>query len=100
VERAVQVLDGRRDHGRRLAEPPHDGAPPDAVAFAQIGIVGLDGQIELEALRLCGLLAAGAVHLVDVTVTGARQGDRAEASLASSTRFIELASFGRTTPSA
>ena len=27
----------------------------DAVAFAQIGIVGLDGQIELEALRLCGL---------------------------------------------
>jgi hypothetical protein len=35
-------------------------------------------------------LAAGAVHLVDVTVTGARQGDRAETSLASSTRFIEL----------
>ena len=27
----------------------------DAVAFAQIGIVGLDGQIELEALRLYGL---------------------------------------------
>ena len=96
----------------------------DAVAFAQIGIVGLDGQIELEALRLFGLpeaapallcgtptlpvgqrefavettldlpsLAAGAVHLVDVTVTGARQGDRAEASLASSTRFIELDAF-------
>jgi hypothetical protein len=35
-------------------------------------------------------LAAGAVHLVDVTVIGARQGDRAETSLASSTRFIEL----------
>ena len=96
----------------------------DAVAFAQIGIVGLDGQIELEALRLYGLpeaapallcgtptlpvgqrefavettldlpsLAAGAVHLVDVTVAGARQGDRAEASLASSTRFIELDAF-------
>jgi hypothetical protein len=93
----------------------------DPVAFAQIGIVGLDGQIELEALRLYGLpeaapallcgtptlpvgqrefavetpldlpsLAAGAVHLVDVAVTGARQGDRAEASLASSTRFIEI----------
>ena len=27
----------------------------DAVALAQIGIVGLDGQIELEALRLYGL---------------------------------------------
>jgi hypothetical protein len=92
----------------------------DAVAFAQLGIVGLDGQIELEALRLywlpdaapaplCGThaagrarefavetsfdlpnLAAGAVHLVDVAVPGARQGDRAEASLASSTRFIKL----------
>ena len=96
----------------------------DAVAFAQIGIVGLDGQIELEALRLYGLpeaapallcgtptlpvgqrefaaetpldlpsLAAGAAHLVDVTVPGTRQGDRAEASLASSTRFIELDAF-------
>ena len=29
----------------------------DAVAFAQIGIVGLDGQIELGALRLYGLPA-------------------------------------------
>jgi hypothetical protein len=28
---------------------------PEAVAFAQIGIVGFDGQIELEALRLYGL---------------------------------------------
>jgi hypothetical protein len=96
----------------------------DAVAFAQIGIVGLDGQIELESLRLYGLpeaapallcgtptlpvgqrefavetlldlpsLAPSAVHLVDVVVPGARQGDRAEASLASSTRFIELDAF-------
>ena len=96
----------------------------DGVAFAQIGIVGLDGAIELEALRLFGLpetapgllcgtptlpvgqrefaaeisldlpsLASGATHLVDVTVTGARQGDRAEASLVSSTRFIELDAF-------
>jgi hypothetical protein len=93
----------------------------DAVAFAQVGIVGLDGQIELEALRLYGLpeaapallcgtptlpvgqrefavetpldlpsLAPGAVHLVDAAVAGARQGDRANASPASSTRFIEL----------
>ena len=36
---------------------------------------------------------AGAVHLLDVTVPVARQGDRAEASLASSTRFIELDAF-------
>lgn len=27
----------------------------DAVAFAQVGVVGLHGQIELEALRLFGL---------------------------------------------
>ncbi len=33
------------------------------------------------------------MHLVDVTVPGARQGDRAEASLASSTRFVELDDF-------
>jgi hypothetical protein len=35
-------------------------------------------------------LAGGAAHLVNVAVAGARQGDRADASLASSTRFIEL----------
>jgi hypothetical protein len=35
-------------------------------------------------------LPGGVTHLVDVAVPGARQGDRAEASLASSTRFIEL----------
>ena len=93
-------------------------------AVAQIGIVGLDGQIDLEALRLFGLpeaapallcgtptlpvgqrefaaevplelpsLAGDAVHLVDVTVTGAHEGDRAEAALASSTRFIEVDAF-------
>jgi hypothetical protein len=39
------------------------------------------------------LREAGAVHLVGMTVPGARQGDRAEASLASSTRFIELDGF-------
>jgi hypothetical protein len=96
----------------------------DAVAFAQIGVVGLNGQIELEALRLYGLpeaapallcgtptqpvgqrefaadvaldlpsLVAGTVHLVDFAVAGARQGDRAEAAPASSTRFIELDAF-------
>ena len=30
------------------------------------------------------------MHLVDVAVPGVRQGDRAKASLTSSTRFIEL----------
>jgi hypothetical protein len=85
------------------------------------GIVGFDGQIEVEALRLYGLpehalallcgtpalpvgegefaadvswdlpsLAPGATSLLDVTVTGCRQGDLANAALASSTRFIEL----------
>lgn len=91
------------------------------VAFAQIGIVGFDGQIELEALRLYGLpeaapallcgtpalpvgpwefaadvawdlpsLAPGATSLLDVTVNGARQGDLANAALASSAHFIQL----------
>ena len=115
----------QRGAGRPLADAPLNRRmtvrPADPVAFAQIGIVGLDGQIEREALRLYGLPegapalltgtptvpvgqwefaaevaldlpshAGGAVHLVDVTVAVARQGDRAEASLASSTRFIEL----------
>jgi hypothetical protein len=35
-------------------------------------------------------LAPGATSLLDVTVSGARQGDLAHAALASSTRFIEL----------
>jgi len=91
------------------------------VAFAQIGVVGLDGAIELEALRLYGLpedapaslcgtpalpvgqrefaaevawdlpsLDPGATSLLDVTVTGSRQGDLAHAALAASTRFVEL----------
>ncbi|MFZ6762233.1 hypothetical protein [Pseudoroseomonas sp. WGS1072] len=93
----------------------------EAVAYAQIGIIGFDGQIEFEALRLYGLpeaapallcgtpalpvgqrefaaevawdlpsLAPGITSLLDVTVTGARQGDLAHAALASSTRFVEL----------
>ena len=35
-------------------------------------------------------LAPGATSLLDVTVPGARQGDLAQAALASSTHFIEL----------
>jgi hypothetical protein len=35
-------------------------------------------------------LAPGATSLLDVTITGSRQGDLAQASLANSTRFIEL----------
>jgi hypothetical protein len=96
------------------------------VTYAQVGIVGLDGPIELQALRLYGLpdatpavlngtpllsgplsgsgrrefaaevswdlpsLAAGATAMLDVTVTGARVGDLAQASLAVSSRFLEL----------
>jgi len=97
-----------------------------AVAWAQLGIVGFDGPVEVQALRLYGLpeaappvlngtpllsgpvfgsgrrefaaevswdlpsLAPGATSLIDVTVNGARAGDLAQASLVSSTRFIEL----------
>ena len=35
-------------------------------------------------------LAPGATSLLDVTVTGGRQGDLAHAALAASTRFVEL----------
>jgi len=58
-----------------------------SAAFAQIGIVGFGGRIELEGLRLYGLpeVAPGATSLIDVTVNGARQGDLAYAALASST---------------
>jgi hypothetical protein len=93
------------------------------VAFAQIGIVGFDGVIELEALRLYGLpeeapailngtptlpnsgqlsfvvetdvdlssLGPGVEHLFDVTVPGARPGDLCSASLATSSRFVQVA---------
>jgi hypothetical protein len=61
----------------------------DALAFAQVGIVGPDGRIELEALRLYGLpvgqrefavetsvdlpsIGGGAARLLDVALTGAR----------------------------
>ncbi len=93
-----------------------------AVGYAQVGVTGFDGSIDLQSLRLYGLseaapavlngtpllpqsgqrefaaevswdlpsLAPGATSLIDVTVSGARQGDLASASLVSSTRFIEL----------
>jgi hypothetical protein len=96
------------------------------VAYALVGVVGFDGPIDLQALRLYGLpeaapavlngtpllsgllsgsgrrelaaevswdlpsLAAGATSLLDVTLTGARVGDLAQASLATSSRFFEL----------
>ncbi len=90
------------------------------VAFAQIGIIGFDGQIEVEALRLYGLpedalailsgcpalpaggrtlmfsaswdlpsMPPGATTNADVTVSGARRGDFADASLdTSSIAFV------------
>jgi hypothetical protein len=97
-----------------------------AVAYAQVGVIGFDGPIDLQSLRLYGLpeaapavlngtplltgalfgsgrrefaaevswdlpsLAPGATSLIDVTLNGARAGDLAQASLVSSTRFIEL----------
>jgi hypothetical protein len=97
-----------------------------SVAYAQVGVIGFDGPIDLQSLRLYGLpeaapavlngtplltgalfgsgrrefaaevswdlpsLAPGATALIDVTVNGARAGDLAQASLVSSTRFIEL----------
>jgi hypothetical protein len=42
-------------------------------------------------------LAPGATSLLDVAVTGCRQGDLADAALASSTRFIELDAAAWTT---
>ena len=85
-------------------------------------MIGFDGPIDLQSLRLYGLpeavpavlngtpllpqseqrefaaavswdlpsLAPGATSLIDVTVNGVRAGDLAEASLVSSTQFIEL----------
>ena len=85
-------------------------------------MIGFDGPIDLQSLRLYGLpeaapavlngtpllpqsgqrefaaevswdlhsLAPGATSLIDVTVTGARAGDLATASLVSSTRSIEI----------
>jgi len=93
-----------------------------SVSYAQVGVIGFDGPIDLQSLRLYGLpeeapavlngtpllpqsgqrefaaevswdlpsLAPGATSLIDVTVSGARAGDLAQASLVSATRFIEL----------
>ncbi len=60
------------------------GAQGEAVRRA------LDYQAEIGRFSA---LAARAVHPVDVTVTGARQGGRAEGSLASSMRLVELDAF-------
>jgi len=93
-----------------------------SVSYAQVGVIGFDGPIDLQSLRLYGLpeaapavlngtpllpqsgqrefaaevswdlpsLAPGATALIDITVSGARAGDLAQASLVSSTRFIEI----------
>ena len=73
-----------------------DTAPPEAAPALLTGTPTLPvGQREFAAETTLDLpsLAAGAVHLVGVTVAGARQGDRAAASLASCTRFVELDAF-------
>ena len=98
----------------------------DAVAFAQIGIVGLDGRSSWRRCASTGCrrwrrpCSAARPRCRSGSASspsrpprpavagrrrrapgrrrgpGARQGDRAEASLASSTRFIELDAFART----
>ena len=47
----------------------------EADAFAQVGIVGLDGQIEVEALRLCGLPEAAPALLCGMPVLPVGQGE-------------------------
>ena len=69
---------------------------PEAAPALLCGTPALPvGQREFAAETTLDLpnLAARTVHLVDVTVAGARQGDRARGSLASSARFIELHAF-------
>ena len=93
------------------------------VAFAQIGIIGFDGQIELDVLRLYGMpedapailygtstlplsgqrilafetsvdftnLKPRAAHVFEATVAGARQGDLVDASISTSSRFVQVA---------
>ena len=93
-----------------------------SVTYTQMGMISLDGPIELPSLRLYGLpeaapavlsgtkllpqsgqrgfvaevswdvpsLAPGATSPAEVTVSGARAGDLAQASLVSPMRFIEI----------
>ena len=93
---------------------------PASLGYAQVGVIGFHVPIDLQSPRLYGLpeaapavlngtlfgsgrrefateaswdlpsLAPGATSLLDVTVNGARAGDLAQASLVSSTRFIEF----------
>jgi len=108
--------------GNSSAAVPAASSAPSSVSYAQVGVIGFDGPIDLQSLRLYGLpeaapavlngtpllpqsgqrefaaevawelpsLAPGATSVIDVTVSGARAGDLAQASLMSSTRFIEL----------
>jgi len=93
-----------------------------SVSYPQVAVIGFDGPIDLQSLRLYGLPEATsavlngtpllpqsgqrefeaevswdlpspaprATSLTDVTVSAARAGDLAQASLVSSTLFIEL----------
>jgi len=77
------------------------GRPPLLTAAHRVALAAVlngtpllpqSGQREFAAEVSWGLpsLAPGAASLIDVTVSGARAGDLASASLVSSTRFIEL----------
>jgi hypothetical protein len=53
-------------------------------------VTSRDRKFQPEISWVLPSLAPGVTSLVDVTVAGCRQGELAEAALASSTRFIEL----------
>ena len=89
ISQIVSVARTHRSSSRRCALY---GLPEDAPALL-CGTPALSvGQREFAAEVSWDVpsLAAGATALLDVTVTGARVGDLAQASLATSSRFFEL----------
>lgn len=65
---------------------------PDACPSVPVGTREFQAEVSWDLPSL----ASGATARTDVTVTGSRQGDIAQASLVSSTRFIDLTAFAWT----
>jgi hypothetical protein len=84
----VAGLDAQSDLGAVRRYDPPKTAPALLCCKPTLPV----GQREFAAELSWNLpnLAPGGTSLLDVAVTGCRQGDLAEAALASSTRFIEL----------